>query len=173
VDPLGLAECPGGDGCKNPSIGEQDPAKGVGVDDGEATLPSSKKENEYLYRGDLRRPDEVFEAGFVSKGKSKDLFLHLWDNKNPPSNFVSASTDIEIAIDFGTEYRTKKGFVYTLKKIWGHDINKEFHPNDIPFSYEDEIAIPDRVKSEDIMGATPLKKDGSYIGYSIPNPRRK
>lgn len=86
--------------------------------DGEATLPSSKKENEYLYRGDLRRPDEVFEAGFVSKGKSKDLFLHLWDNKNPPSNFVSASTDIEIAIDFGTEYRTKKRLrIYTEKNM--------------------------------------------------------
>ncbi|WP_448111833.1 scabin-related ADP-ribosyltransferase [Pseudomonas lini] len=125
------------------------------------------------YRGDLRRPDEIFKVGFVSLGKSTDLLLHVWDNKNPPSNFVSTSTDPEVGIDFGTKYRTTKGYLYTLKKINGHDINKELHSDDIPYSYEFEIAIPDKIKSEDIIGATPLKKDGSYVGYSIPNPQRK
>uniref|UniRef100_UPI00403EFCDE scabin-related ADP-ribosyltransferase n=1 Tax=Pseudomonas sp. EL_65y_Pfl2_R96 TaxID=3088699 RepID=UPI00403EFCDE len=172
-NPLGLSECPGGDGCKKPSFGDEDPAGKAGVDEGETSLPSPAGEREYLYRGDLRRPDEIFKVGFVSLGKSTDLLLHVWDNKNPPSNFVSTSTDPEIGIDFGTKYRTKKGYLYTLRKIHGHDINKELHPDDIPYSYEDEIAIPDKIKSEDIIGATPLKKDGSYVGYSIPNPRRK
>ncbi|MNI01250.1 Pertussis toxin, subunit 1 [compost metagenome] len=173
VDPLGLSDCPGAGGCKRPAIGEWDPAGTVKVDEGDVELPSSEKQSEYLYRGDLRRPDEIFDNGFISLGRSTDLRLHVWDNRNPPSNFVSTSTDPEVGIDFGTQFRTKKGFLYTLKKIDGHDINKELHPNDVPYSYEDEIAIPDRIKSDDILGATPLKKDGSYVGYSLPNPQRK
>jgi hypothetical protein len=145
----------------------------VSVDEGDVTLPASQNQGEYLYRGDLRRPDEIFDTGFISLGKSTDLKLHVWDNKNPPSNFVSTSTDPEVGIDFGTNYRTKKGFLYTLKMIHGHDINKELDPYDVPYSYEDEIAIPDRIKRDDILGATPLKQDGSYVGYSLPNPHRK
>ncbi|WP_458368792.1 RHS repeat-associated core domain-containing protein [Pseudomonas mandelii] len=172
VDPLGLNDCPGGDGCKRPSFGDEDPAGKVKVDEGEATLPTPKAEIDYLYRGDLRRPDEIFDTGFLSLGKSTDLLLHIWDNRNPPSNFVSTSTDREVGIDFGTRYRTTKGYLYTLKKIYGHDVNKELHPDDIPYSYESEIAIPNGIESKNILGATPLKKDGSYVGYSIPNPSR-
>ncbi|PWK42526.1 RHS repeat-associated core domain-containing protein [Pseudomonas sp. OV226] len=173
VDPLGLNECPGADGCKRPGFGDEDPAGKVRVDEGAPSLPSSTEKSEYLYRGDLRKPDEIFDTGFLSRGDSNDLLLHVWDNKNPPSNFISTSTDPEIAIDFGTEYRTKNGYMYTLKRVFGHDVNKELHPNDIPYNYEDEIAIPRKVKTEDILGATPLKKDGSYVGHSIPNPQRK
>ncbi|MGF6401756.1 RHS repeat-associated protein [Pseudomonas frederiksbergensis] len=39
VDPLGLSDCPGGDGCKKPSFGDEDPAGKVGVDEGETKLP--------------------------------------------------------------------------------------------------------------------------------------
>ncbi|KQZ87280.1 hypothetical protein ASD60_26730 [Pseudomonas sp. Root562] len=60
-----------------------------------------------------------------------------------------------------------------MKKIEGRDVNKELDPYDVPYAYEDEIAIPDRIKSEDILGATPLNEDGSYVGYSISNPKRK
>ncbi|MFL1524379.1 RHS repeat-associated core domain-containing protein [Pseudomonas sp. O230] len=171
VDPLGLSDCPGAGRCGAAGRVE-DPVHKIETGEGEPALPSSVKEGEYLYRGDLRRPDDIFQTGFVSLGDSTDLLLHAWDNKNPPSNFVSTSTDREVGIDFGTRFRTMKGYLYTLKKIPGHDINKELHPNDIPYSYENEIAIPGRIKSEDILGATPLKKDGSYVGHSIPNPRR-
>lgn len=170
VDPLGLNECPGEGKCKRQESTD-DPE--IQVKEGEPLPPSSDTGSEYLYRGDLRRPDVIFATGFQSLGTSKDLLLHALDNKNPPSNFVSTSTDHEVGIDFGTKFRTIKGYLYTLKKIPGRDINKELNPNDVPYSYEDEIAIPDRIKSEDIVGATPLKKDGSYVGYSIPNPRRK
>ncbi|MGF6487363.1 RHS repeat-associated core domain-containing protein [Pseudomonas frederiksbergensis] len=40
VDPLGLSDCPGGDGCKKPSFGDEDPAGKVGVDEGEPTTPN-------------------------------------------------------------------------------------------------------------------------------------
>nr|WP_256590941.1 MULTISPECIES: RHS repeat-associated core domain-containing protein [unclassified Pseudomonas] len=169
VDPLGLSgNCPG---ANKPGCSAPDGVVETTVDGGEVTLPSTGKESEYLYRGDTRPPSEIFNTGFMSLGKSTDLKLHVLDNRNPPSNFVSTSTDPEIGIDFGTKFRTNKGFLYTLNKIYGHDINKELHQNDIPYSYEDEIAIPDRIKSENILGATPLKKDGSYVGHSIPNPK--
>ncbi|MHC8349864.1 RHS repeat-associated core domain-containing protein [Pseudomonas sp. RT4P38] len=40
VDPLGLSECPGGDGCKRPAFGGEDPVGKVKVDEGEPDLPS-------------------------------------------------------------------------------------------------------------------------------------
>ncbi|WP_346429618.1 RHS repeat-associated core domain-containing protein [Pseudomonas bijieensis] len=168
VDPLGLVDCPGTGGCR-PTVGEQDPAAKVGVDEGEASPPKPT----FLYRGDLRGPEIIFKEGFRSLGKSTDLLLHVWDNRNPPSNFVSTSTDVDVGIDFGTKYRTRKGYLYVLKRIPGRDVNKELPRSDVPYSYEYEIAIPDRVKTEDIIGVTPLKKDGSYVGYSLPNPQRK
>jgi len=172
VDPLGLSDCPGGDGCDLPGDGGEDPAGEVWVDEGQVILPSPADARQYLYRGDLRRSNEIFEEGFMSLGKSTDLSLHVWDNKNPPSNFVSTSTSLEVGVDFGTRFRTTKGFLYTLRNIEGHDVNKELPAHEIPYNYENEIAIPNRIKSGDIIGATPLKKDGSYVGYSIPNPRR-
>ncbi|WP_434704047.1 RHS domain-containing protein [Pseudomonas sp. Z1-12] len=168
VDPLGLVDCPGKGGCR-PAVGDQDPAARVGVDEGEASPPKPT----FLYRGDLRGPEIIFKEGFRSLGKSTDLRLHVWDNRNPPSNFVSTSTDVDVGIDFGTKYRTRKGYLYVLKRILGRDVNKELPRSDVPYSYEYEIAIPDRVKAEDIIGVTPLKKDGSYVGYSLPNPQRK
>jgi hypothetical protein len=42
-----------------------------------------------------------------------------------------------------------------------------------PYPKEKEFAIHHRIHTEDILGVTPMKKDGSYVGYSIPNPNRK
>ncbi|MBD9466667.1 RHS repeat-associated core domain-containing protein, partial [Pseudomonas sp. Pdm06] len=168
VDPLGLVDCPGKGGCR-PAVGDQDPAAKVGVDGGETSLPKPK----YLYRGDLRGPEVIFKEGFVSLGESTDLLLHALDNTNPPSKYVSTTTSVGVGIDFGTRYGTRKGYLYILKKIPGRDVNKEIPKNDIPFSYEHEIAIFDRVKTGDIIGVTPLKKDGTFVGYSLPNPNRE
>jgi hypothetical protein len=62
--------------------------------------------------------------------------------------------------------------LYTLKSIEGHDINLELG-NQTPYPKEKEFAIHHKVNPEDIIGATPVKADGSYVGYSIPNPNRK
>ncbi|WP_260961735.1 RHS repeat-associated core domain-containing protein [Pseudomonas citri] len=168
VDPLGLVDCPGKGGCK-PAVGDQDPTAKIGVDEGETSPPKPK----YLYRGDLRGPEVIFDEGFLSLGKSTDLLLHVWDNRNPPSNFISTTMNADVAIDFGTRYKTQKGYLYVLKRIPGRDVNKELPASDVPYSYEYEVAIPGRVRTEDIIGVTPLKKDGSYVGYSLPNPERK
>ncbi|WP_445571270.1 RHS repeat-associated core domain-containing protein [Pseudomonas sp. E102] len=168
VDPLGLVDCPGTGGCK-PAVGVEEPTDKVGVNEGETSPPKPP----YLYRGDSRGPEVIFKEGFVSLGESTDLLLHALDNTNPPSKYVSATTNVDVGIDFGSRYGTRKGYLYVLKRIPGRDVNKELPKKDIPFSYEHEIAIPDRIKPEDIIGVTPLKKDGSYVGYSLPNPQRK
>jgi hypothetical protein len=94
------------------------------------------------------------------------------DSNNPPSNFISTSPSELTAIQFGTRFETRKGFLYTLRNIEGIDVNKELK-NLAPFADETEIAIPDKIDKSDVLGVTPLKKDGTYVGYSLPNPNRK
>ncbi|MGF6109553.1 RHS repeat-associated core domain-containing protein [Pseudomonas frederiksbergensis] len=172
VDPLGLNECPGGDGCKRPAVGEEDPVGVVSVASGEPELPSPKQENYYLYRGDDREPWEIFEAGFEPLGDSTDLYLHALDNRSPPSHFVSTSTSEKEASKFATGYGLADGYIYVLKNIDGVDVNKELGAMS-PHRRETEIAFPGGIKNQDIVGATPVYDDGSYKGYSIPNPFRK
>ncbi|MHA6787392.1 RHS repeat-associated core domain-containing protein [Pseudomonas bijieensis] len=54
VDPLGLVDCPGKGGCR-PTVGEQDPAAKVGVDEGEPRLPMTAEQRR-------ARIDELGEA---------------------------------------------------------------------------------------------------------------
>ncbi|MGZ0713712.1 RHS repeat-associated core domain-containing protein, partial [Pseudomonas palleroniana] len=169
VDPLGLSTCPGGDGCKEPS-GTVSPTKTAKVDEGDPKQPASN--TRYLFRGDKKSPEHVFEHGFKSKGDSNDLYLHALDSNNPPSNFVSTSPSELVGIDFATRYETQKGFLYILKNIPGRDVNKDLGKL-TPFDKETEIAVQRKIDTEDILGATPIKRDGSYVGYSIPNPNRK
>ncbi|UVM37105.1 DUF6531 domain-containing protein [Pseudomonas sp. B21-017] len=172
VDPLGLSECPGGDGCKTPSFGDEDPAGKTGVDEGEPKTPSPKREEDYLYRGDERGPDDVFQNGFKSKGKSNDLLLHSIDSENPPSNFISTSPSRDVGKLFATGYHTKVGYLYTLQKIDGYDLQKELGQAYL-FGPEKEIAIANRIENVDVLGATLIIDDGRELGYSIPNPYRK
>ncbi|WP_027922535.1 RHS repeat-associated core domain-containing protein [Pseudomonas sp. URMO17WK12:I12] len=172
VDPLGLNECPGGDGCKRPAFGEEDPASKVAIKNREPQLPKPKKEDDFLYRGDEREPHDVFENGFKSKGKSNDLLLHSLDSRDPPSNFISTSTSREAGKFFATEYNTKPGYLYTLNKIPGHDLNIELGSL-YEFGREKEIAIPSRIEKEDVLGATLILDNGKDFGYSIPNPNRR
>ncbi|TMU69292.1 type IV secretion protein Rhs, partial [Pseudomonas fluorescens] len=170
VDPLGLNGCPGGDGCKKPTLESIDPTKKIkgGDEDSSRSVPQKT----YLYRGSGTDPSEVFENGFKSKGNSNDLFLHSIDSDFPPSNFISTSLSREMGKAFATSYFTRPGFLYTLKMIPGHDLKKELGAS-YRFSKEQEIAIPGQIKREDILGATLIIDDGREFGYSIPNPYRK
>jgi hypothetical protein len=169
---LGLSECPGGDGCKRPGFGDEDPAGKIGNNKAEPETPKPKQENYYLYRGDSREPWKIFEAGFKPLGESRDLYLHAVDNRNPPSYFVSSSTSESEAKNFATGFGFGDGYVYVLKNVRGIDVNKELGWRS-PHTRETEIAFPGGMRTEDIVGATPVYEDGSYKGYSIPNPFRK
>jgi hypothetical protein len=101
-----------------------------------------------------------------------DLYLHALDNRSPPSFFVSTSTSEKEAIKFATGYGFDDGFVYVIKNIRGIDVNKRLGMIS-PHRKEVEIAFPGGIDSHDILGVTPVNADGSYKGYSTPNPRRK
>ena len=171
VDPLGLNRCPGTVGCE-PSLGAEDPSTPASSKKSEPNLPTPHNDEEYLFRGDKTPPNEVFKNGFKSKGDSEDLYLHAIDSNDPPSNFISTSPSRAVGITFATSYGDKKGYLYTLKSIEGHDINTELGKQ-APYPKELEFAIHNKIDPEDILGATPVKSDGTYVGYSIPNPNRK
>ncbi|WP_426197805.1 RHS repeat-associated core domain-containing protein [Pseudomonas sp. DWP3-1-3b3] len=171
VDPLGLNRCPGEGGCK-PTSGPPESSVQAPITKSEPNPPVPNRDEEYLFRGDKIPPSEVFKNGFKSKGNSEDLYLHAVDSDDPPSNFISTSPLRTVGITFATSYGEKKGYLYTLKSIEGHDINLELG-NQTPYPKEKEFAIHHKISPEDVLGATPVKADGSYIGYSIPNPNRK
>ncbi|NCE93694.1 RHS repeat-associated core domain-containing protein [Pseudomonas sp. L13] len=171
VDPLGLNRCPGTVGCE-PFLGAEDPSTPASSKKSEPNLPTPHNDEEYLFRGDKTPPNEVFKNGFKSKGDSEDLYLHAIDSNDPPSNFISTSPSRAVGITFATSYGDKKGYLYTLKSIEGHDINTELGKQ-APYPKELEFAIHNKIDPEDILGATPVKSDGTYVGYSIPNPNRK
>ena len=168
VDPLGLSSCPGEAEEYGNTTEISEPTSQAFVSEG---IPS-QPEIQYLYRGDTRSSDVIFSEGFKSIGESMDLELHIFDNNTPPSNFISTSTSADVAIDFGTAYRTKPGQFYILKLIQGRNVNHELGTK-VPFPEEMEIAIPNQILKEDILGVTPVNADGSYVGYSIPNPAGK
>ncbi|WP_173883071.1 MULTISPECIES: RHS repeat-associated core domain-containing protein, partial [unclassified Pseudomonas] len=170
VDPLGLNTCPGGDGCK-PETKAEDPSGISKVDEGTPSTPAPEKKQEYLYRGDLRHPDEIFRDGFESRGESTNLYLHSLNNASPPSNFVPTSTSRKRALVFASGHGFDEGFLYTLKKIPGRDVNKELGDRS-KYKYELEIAIPKRIDTKDILGASPVNDDGTYKGYTLLNPNR-
>ncbi|MBY8950094.1 type IV secretion protein Rhs, partial [Pseudomonas sp. SH10-3B] len=171
VDPLGLSACPGEDRCNSPSEIEK-PTEQIEVDERSPSVPTPDKKRAYLYRGDLREPDEIFEKGFESRGSSTDLFLHALNNASPPSNFVPTSTSRKQALVFASGFGFEEGFLYTLKRIPGRDVNKELgvrskHKNEL------EIAIPERIDTKHILGASPVNEDGTFKGYTILNPNRE
>ncbi|NWA84474.1 RHS repeat-associated core domain-containing protein [Pseudomonas sp. D2002] len=171
VDPLGLNTCPGADGCK-PDAKKESPSRKTKVDEKSPSTPTPQRKRRYLYRGDSREPDGIFEKGFESRGSSTDLYLHSVNNASPPSNFVPTSTSSTQALVFASNYGFEEGFLYTLRKIPGRDVNKELgvrskHKNEL------EIAIPERIDTKDILGASPVNEDGTYKGYTILTPNRK
>ncbi|VVM99668.1 hypothetical protein PS662_03279 [Pseudomonas fluorescens] len=170
VDPLGLSECPGAGKCKGVE-GVEDPAGTVSVDEGDVQLPSYPEEK-YLYRGDARHPDEIFEEGFKPKGTSDDLLLHSLDSAKPPSNFVSTTPDREVGIDFATKFAMRRGFLYTIRLIPGRDLAKELGKK-YKYGSEREVAIQGGVKKEDILGATPVDANGRPTSHTALNPNRR
>ncbi|WBF47709.1 enterotoxin A family protein [Serratia rubidaea] len=126
---------------------------------------------EVVYRGDKRHPKIIFREGFQPLGDSKNVYLHAVDNKNPPSNFISTSMDMERSVEFASMYNTP-GFLYIIKKPNnGVDVNK-FLGNKSPYPHEAEIAVPGSISPKDIIGVTPINADGSFVGFSFLNPLR-
>ncbi|MGH1363309.1 MAG: scabin-related ADP-ribosyltransferase [Calditrichia bacterium] len=122
----------------------------------------------YLFRGDRRMPSEVFEKGFQPRGESMDVLKHARNNIKPPSNYVSTTSAPGIAAKFSQ----KGNYVYVVRPKGGVDVNKALGDKS-PYPYEKEFAIPGGVKTEDILGARQVDKDGKFVGEFIKNPNYK
>ncbi|TPV42164.1 hypothetical protein FJW01_10305 [Pantoea deleyi] len=113
-------------------------------------------------------PNVIFREGFKPLGDSSDLLLHARDNRSPPSNFISTSSDVEVAQNFAARDE-QKGFVYAIRPQKNAiDVNKTLGKN-TPFPDELEMAVPGTISNKDILGVTPVNEDGSFVGFSFIN----
>jgi len=106
----------------------------------------SKAKSNFTFRGDSRKPDEIFANGFEPRGKSTDLEAHAWDNTSPPSAYVSTSKSADVASEFAEN-------VYVVRPRNGIDVNATLG-NRSPFPDELEIAVPDGISPSDIRAVT-------------------
>lgn len=132
-------------------------------------IESSIAEGEaVLWRGDARAPAEIFEqGGFYSKGDNMNLFEHA---KSNPANsgYVSASTNEGVAMESA---EMNQGYVYKIKNtssLQGKNVNQTLGSRS-PNPHEAEIAIPNKIPSENILGAQKVGSDGKYTGEYIQN----
>jgi RHS repeat-associated protein len=127
---------------------------------------ASTRQSGFVFRGDGRSPDEIFEQGFQPLGTNQDLLKYT--QQNEPSVFVSTSKSPNVAREFVN--MQGDGFVYTIRgQTEGIDVNAVLGAKS-PFPYELEIAVPGGVKPIDIMGARQVGSYGRFIGPFIKNP---
>lgn len=98
-----------------------------------------------------------------------DLENYVNSEPSPSSQYVSTTTDAEIAEYFGTGYGTKDGFRYDLDKP-DNAIDIEAELGSKALYDESEMAIPNGVECSQIIGCQPLNADGSPKGDYIKNP---
>lgn len=125
---------------------------------------ANKTPKKFVFRGDSRKPSEIFDNGFKSKGSNMDLPEHA---KTNPSNsgYVSTSESPNVAREFADE----GGHVYTIEKpADGVNVNEALGSSS-PFPAEQEIAVPNEIPSSNIVGARKVGKDGKFEGPFIKN----
>jgi RHS repeat-associated protein len=120
----------------------------------------------YLFRGDSRSPETIFNEGFRPQGTDTDLCKHALTNE--PSTFVSTSTSPNVARDFAQTQG--EGYVYTINsQPNGVNVNDALGASS-PYPEESEVAVPGGISSTDIMGARQVGSDGNFVGPFTRNP---
>ncbi|WP_206019660.1 RHS repeat-associated core domain-containing protein [Runella sp. SP2] len=124
---------------------------------------SIPKKGDFIFRGDERGPDLIFNEGFKSKGDNTNLEQHV--KYNPDDDAYISTTKypkISASGDYGE-------YVYTIKDPkTGKDVNQELGQG--RFSYEHEIAIPYLIPSQNIKGVRKVGNAGKFTGPFIKNP---
>jgi len=143
------------------------PEGGVGASRADDILPDT------VYRGDARAPDEIFDQGFQPKDPSANVDLEEYVNTtpSPDSQYVSTTSDPDVATDFATQYGTQNGNVYDIDTPPnGIDIDNRL--GNSALYDEAEITIPDGsgVLGCSIRGCQPVNPDGSPSAPYIGNP---
>ena len=125
----------------------------------------------YLFRGDARPPEQVFQDGFQPRGTSTDLLDYA--RNNTPSVYVGTSKSADVAADFATNGGLRDGYVYATKPAAGGiDVDQALGASS-PFPAEQEVVFPGGLSPSEIRGATPISADGQFGTHSVLNPNFK
>lgn len=127
---------------------------------------SGGRQSGFIFRGDARTPDVIFNEGLQPRGTNTDLYDYALNNK--PSVYVPTTTSPTIARDFAE--MQGGGYVYTIRgQAQGVDVNAVL--GDLsPFPHELEIAVPGGINPLDIMGGRAMAPNGNFTGPFIKNP---
>ena len=118
-----------------------------------------------VFRGDHRSPEVIFKEGFQPRGTNGDLGEHQ-NGTNKDSAFVSTSKAISAAETFA---RYEKGSaLYVIRDAKGVDVNETFGKASL-YPDELEIAVPEGIRGDQIMGAWLADPDGNFTIY-VANP---
>ncbi len=127
---------------------------------GSISKASSKSDN-FVFRGDMRSPEEIFRDGFTSKGTNFDLQAHaggLIDD----SGYIATSKSFDVAKSFVAE---NGGFVYKIKTPSNAiDVNAKLG-NKSPYPFELEKAVPLEIDARLIRSATRVTGSGLNINF--------
>ena len=126
-----------------------------------------------VYRGDGRGPEDIFDPGFQPKDPNADVDLETYvqTTPSPDSQYVSTTSDPEVATDFATQYGTQPGYVYDIDTP-PNGVDVDATLGSAAIFDEAEIVIPDGVGVSGcrIRGCQPVNPDGTPSGPYIPNP---
>lgn len=123
-------------------------------------------ESSTTFRGDGRSPDVIFEQGFAPRGDNGDLGQHQIGTSD--SAFVSTSKAILAAESFA---RHNDGAVYVIRDSKGVDVNQTFG-KDAVYPDELEVAVPEHIRGDEIVGAWLKDEHGNYTVY-VANPNHQ
>jgi hypothetical protein len=116
----------------------------------------------WLFRGDGRAPEVIFEHGFQPKGENDDLRVHAGTCES--SIFVPTSRSASVARGFGG------GAIYLVEndQLSGVDLQATFRRagKHNPFPHEQEVAFFDGISAQHVVLARPRG------GVVTTNPRR-
>ena len=129
-----------------------------------------------IYRGDSRRPEEIFESGFQPRESGRNvpanqtsLREHVYGERAGP--WVSATSNANVADDFAGN----NGWVYQIDTPGNAvDVNKALgEKDDSGYGEEEEIAVPFGISNSDIIQAYHIDSLGRPEGPVIKNPNYK
>jgi hypothetical protein len=126
----------------------------------------------FLFRGDARYPAEIFLRGFAAWKRGPDVPVDLDEHQRgeTKTNLVSLSKVPSVATGFANYMGLVTGrHVFVTWGQRGLDVNKR-----LPFSWQPdqyEVAVPDAVAPEMILGAYNVTSKGIVAGSFQPNPR--
>jgi len=134
----------------------------IGDDIGEAI---TKKADNFTFRADDRSPEEIFENGFTSRGDNMDVLDHA-EGFLDDSGFVATSKSPTVARE---KFAESGDHVFVIRDS-GNGVNvnatlgsQSPHPDEL------EIAIPNAIQANNVLGARRVGSDSKFIGPFIRN----